>query len=308
MAIETMRTWKIGDVEVTRIVEVNNWEDDITMLLPDATPETVLAYPWLRPHYATADGRMIISFQCFVMRTPERKIMLDTCIGADRQREFEIFTNMQSDFLADLAHAGFDPAQIDFVLCTHLHFDHVGWNTHLVDGEWVPTFPNARYLFGRREYEHWKMLVETNGYHDLAHMYDAVQPVLDAGLVDLVEPDQVICPEVSLISTPGHTPGHVSIRIESKGERAVITGDMMHNPIQLERPGDKGRFDMDQDRACRTREAFVEAMANGDVFVIGSHFPDPTGGWIVRDGNGCRLEGKPAAGSVRPESGRPGRA
>ena len=278
MAIETMRTWKIGEVEITRIVEVNNWEDDITMLLPDATPE----------------GKMIISFQCFVMRTPEHKIMLDTCIGADRQREFDIFTNMQTSFLDDLAHAGFATDEIDFVLCTHLHFDHVGWNTRLVDGQWVPTFPNARYLFGRREYEHWTMLKETNGYHDLNHMYDAVQPVVDAGLVDLIEADHEICPELSLRPTPGHTPGHVSISIESEGQRAMITGDMMHNPIQLERPDDSGRFDMDQARARQTRVQFIDDIANSDVFVIGSHFSDPTGGWVVRDGAGCRLEQRPA--------------
>ena len=290
MAIETIRTWKIGDVEITRIVEVNGWEDDITMLLPDATPETVLAYPWLQPHFATPEGKMIISFQCFVMRTPEHRIMLDTCIGADREREFPIFTNMQTTFLDDLAHAGFAPEDIDIVLCTHLHFDHVGWNTRLVDGRWVPTFPNARYLFGRKEYEHWMMLKETGGYHNLNHMYDAVQPVVDAGLVDLIEPDHVICPELTLRPTPGHTPGHVSIVIESKGERAIVTGDMMHNPIQLERPGDLTRFDMDKEMAAQTRKAFVDDLANSDVFVIGSHFAGPTGGWIVRDEAGCRLE------------------
>ncbi|HMB73552.1 MAG TPA: MBL fold metallo-hydrolase [Gammaproteobacteria bacterium] len=293
MAIDTIRTWSIGDVEITRIVEVNNWEDDITMLLPDATPETVLAYPWLQPHYATASGKMIISFQCFVMRTPQHQIMLDTCIGADRQREFDVFTNLRTDFLDDLGHAGFDPKKIDTVLCTHLHFDHVGWNTRLVDGRWVPTFPNARYLFGRSEYEHWKMLTDTNGYHDLNHMHDAVQPVVDAGLVDLIEIDHAICPEITLRPTPGHTPGHVSIAIESRGERAIVTGDLMHNPIQLERPDDTVRFDMDQARARRTRMQFVDDMANTDVFVIGSHFSDPTGGWVVRDAAGCRLAQRP---------------
>jgi glyoxylase-like metal-dependent hydrolase (beta-lactamase superfamily II) len=292
MSTETIRTWRIGEVEITRIVEVNNWEDDITMLLPDATPETVLAYPWLQPHFATPQGRMIISFQCFVMRTPRHQIMLDTCIGADRQREFDVFTNMHTDFLSDLAHAGFDPNEMDMVLCTHLHFDHVGWNTRLVDDNWVPTFPNARYLFGRPEYEHWKMLQETNGYHDLNHMYDAVQPVVDAGLVDLIELDHDICPELSLRPTPGHTPGHVSICIESQGERAIVTGDLMHNPIQLERPDDIVRFDMDQQQGRQTRRQFVDDMANTDVFVIGSHFSHPTGGWIVRDDSGCRLEQK----------------
>jgi len=294
MAIENMRTWKIGDVEITRIVEVNNWEDDITMLLPDATTDTVLAYPWLQPHFATPEGKMILSFQCFVMRTPEHQIMLDTCIGADRQREFDVFTNMQTDFLDDLAHAGFSPEDIDVVLCTHLHFDHVGWNTRLVDGKWVPTFPNARYLFGRNEYEHWKMLEDTNGYHDLNHMADAVGPVVDAGLVDLIEPEHQICPEISLRPTPGHTPGHVSIRIESQGKPAIVTGDMMHNPIQFERPNDPGRFDMDQAQAGITRKQFLDDMANSSVFVIGSHFSDPTGGFVVRDLDGCRLEQTPA--------------
>jgi glyoxylase-like metal-dependent hydrolase (beta-lactamase superfamily II) len=290
MAVDTMRTFRVGEVEITRIVELCNWEDDITMLLPDATPETVLAYPWLQPDFATAAGKMIINFQCFVMRTGEHNIMLDTCIGADRQREFDIFTNMQTSFLEDLAHAGFAPDDIDIVLCTHLHFDHVGWNTRLVDGQWVPTFPNARYLFGRREYEHWIMLRDTNGYHDLNHMYDAVEPVVDAGLVDLIEPDHAICPELRLRPTPGHTPGHVSVVIESAGERAIVTGDMMHNPIQLERPADPGRFDMDKAEAAKTRVRFVDDMANTDVFVIGTHFAGPTGGYVVRDDAGCRLE------------------
>lgn len=293
MALETIRTWKIGDVEITRLVEVNAWEDDITMLLPDATPATVQAYSWLVPHFATAEGRMLLSFQCFVMRTKERQIMLDTCIGADRQREFPVFTNMQTSFLDDLAHAGFKREDIDTVLCTHLHFDHVGWNTMLVDGKWLPTFPNARYLFGRQEYEHWMMLKETHGYHDLNHMYDAIAPVVDAGLVDLIEPYHRVCEELSLFPTPGHTPGHVSIRIESKGEKAVITGDMLQHPIQFERPADLVRFDMEKETASRTRVNFVDNVANSDILVIGSHFCDPSAGWVVRDGEGCRLEQRP---------------
>ena len=293
MATEHLHTWKIGDVEITRIVEVNAWEDDIAMLWPDATPDDVTKYPWLKPHWATDDGKMIISFQCFVMRTPEHQIMLDTCIGADRQREFDIFTNMQTTFLDDLKAAGFKREDIDIVLCTHLHFDHVGWNTHLVDGEWVPTFPNARYLFGREEFEHWKMLEETKGYHDLNHMYDAVQPVIDAGLVDLIEPDHKPCPEITLMPTPGHTPGHVSIVVESQGQKAVITGDLMHCPIQCAEPQRIVRFDMDQAQGAQTRQTFVDDMANSGTLVIGTHFADPTGGFVISDADGCRF---------RPES------
>lgn len=294
MAIENLHTWKIGDVEITRIVEVNAWEDDISMLWPDAGPEDAQKYPWLRPHWATEDGKMIISFQCFVMKTPTHQIMLDTCIGADRQREFEVFTNMQTSFLDDLKAAGFNREAIDLVLCTHLHFDHVGWNTHLVNGEWIPTFPNARYLFGKSEYEHWKMLEDTGGYHDLNHMTDAVRPVVEAGLVDLIDIDHKPCPEISLMPTPGHTPGHVSIVIESQGEKAIITGDLMHCPIQLAEPQRIVRFDMDQAQGAQSRQDFVDDMANRNILVIGSHFSHPSGGFVVSDETGCRLAQQPA--------------
>jgi glyoxylase-like metal-dependent hydrolase (beta-lactamase superfamily II) len=286
MSIDTMRTWKIGDVEITRIVEVNNWEDDITMLLPDATPQTVLAYPWLQPHYATPQGKMIISFQCFVMRTRKHRIMLDTCIGSDRKREFDIFTNMRSDFLADLEHAGFRPEEIDFVLCTHLHFDHVGWNTRLVDGCWIPTFPNARYLFARTEWEHWSREPVDPGDDILG---DSVRPILDAGLADLVECDHRVSPSVRLEPTPGHTPGHVCVRIESRGARAVITGDLMHHPLQIADPQIGATFDSDAAAARATRHAFVAGQADADVLVLGTHFATPTGGRIVGQGGARRF-------------------
>ena len=284
MAAEHIRHWKIGDVTIARIVEVYGWEDDITMLLPDADPAFVQSFPWMRPHFATPDGKMIISFQCFVLRSQGRMAMIDTCIGNDRQREFPVFTNMQTTFLEDPAAAGFPHEEITDVLCTHLHFDHVGWNTRLVDGKWVPTFPQARYLFGRREYEHWKHLHETHGYHDLNHMDDAVMPVLEAGLVEFIEPDFRLTDEVSLIPTPGHTPGHVSVLIQSKGESAVITGDMMHSPIQIAVPEREARFDMDKSAAARTRGEFVRRFNGTPTLVIGSHFAEPTAGHIVPDG------------------------
>jgi glyoxylase-like metal-dependent hydrolase (beta-lactamase superfamily II) len=290
MAAEHIRHWKIGDVEIARIVEVYGWEDDIGMLLPDAPPDYLNQFPWLQPHFATPEGKMIISFQCFVLRSQGRTAMIDTCIGNDRQREFPVFTNMQTTFLEDLATAGFPHEEVTDVLCTHLHFDHVGWNTRLVDGKWVPTFPQARYLFGRREFEHWKFLHETNGYHDLHHMDDAVVPVLDAGLVELIEPDFRLTDEVSLIPTPGHTPGHVSVLIQSRGQSAVITGDMMHNPVQIAVPGREARFDMDKTQAARTRSEFVTRFNATPTLVIGSHFAEPSAGHIVPDGSAWKLK------------------
>lgn len=289
MAVENIRHWRIGDVEVARIVEVNAFEDNISMLLPDATPEFVQQFGWLRPHFATPDGRMILSFQAFVLRSRGKSVMIDTCIGADRKREYEVFCNLQTTFLEDLRAAGFPPEQMSAVLCTHLHFDHVGWNTRLVGGKWVPTFPQARYLFGRREWQHWQHLRDTGGYHNMDHLVDSIDPVMQAGLVEFIDPDYRVTDEVSLIPTPGHTPGHVSVLIRSRGEEAVITGDLMHHPIQLAVPATPGNFDMDKAQGARTRVEFVERFANQPALIIGSHFSDPTAGHIVSDGKGWKL-------------------
>jgi glyoxylase-like metal-dependent hydrolase (beta-lactamase superfamily II) len=290
MSVDTIRHWRVGDVEIARIVEVDAWEDDITMLLPEATPAFVQQFKWLKPHFATEDGRMIVSFQCFVLRSRGRNVMIDTCIGAEREREFEVFTHLETTFLDDLAAAGFPHESITDVLCTHLHFDHVGWNTRRVDGRWVPTFPQARYLFGRREYQHWMHLRATNGYHHMEHLKDAIDPVVEAGLVEFIDPDFRLTDEVSLFPTPGHTPGHVSVLIQSRGESAVITGDLMHNPIQVAVPGIEARFDMDKAQGARTREEFVKRFNGSRTLVIGSHFSDPTAGYIVPDGDAWKLE------------------
>jgi len=284
-----IRHWRIGDVEVARIVEVNAFEDNIAMLLKDETAEFVRQFAWLRPHFATAEGLMKISFQAFVLRSRGMNVMIDTCIGADRKREYDVFCNIKTTFLEDLAAAGFPPQSIDAVLCTHLHFDHVGWNTRLVEGRWVPTFPQARYLFGRQEFDHWVYLRNTGGYHDFEHLHDSIDPIVAAGLVDYITTDHQLTDEVSLFPTPGHTPGHVSVLIRSGGEEAVITGDMMHHPIQLTDPLRHGNFDMDRELAARTRQVFVERFANSQVRVIGSHFCDPTAGWIVRDGQAWKF-------------------
>jgi glyoxylase-like metal-dependent hydrolase (beta-lactamase superfamily II) len=284
MAVEHIKHWKVGDVEIARLVEVNAFEDNLWMLWKDETADFLKRHAWVHPHFATPEGLMKISFQCFVLRSRGKSVMIDTCIGADRKREFDVFCNIHTTFLDDMKAAGFPPSSITTVLCTHLHFDHVGWNTHLVDGKWVPTFPQARYLFGRREYDHWCHLRATGGYHDFEHMHDSIDPVLEAGLVDFIGPEHHITDEVSLFPTPGHTPGHVSVLIRSRGEEAVITGDLLHHPIQLSYPLRHVNFDMDKDQGAATRQAFVERFGGGKVMVIGSHFCDPTSGWIVHDG------------------------
>ena len=289
MAVRNVGRWRVGDVEVFSIPEVIALNDDIGVLLESATPDLVLKYPWLQPHYATPEGRMLVNFQGFVVKASGRNIVIDTCIGADRQREYDVFCHLKSDFMQDLKSIGVTPDNVNTVLCTHLHFDHVGWNAQKLNDRWVPTFPKARYLFGRIEYEHWMALYRTKGYHHLLHVEECIMPIIEAGLVDLIEMEHRISEEVSLEPTPGHTPGHVSVRISSRGEEAIITGDVLHNPIQIAVPDWVGKFDMDRALGARQRARFVKASADRPLLVIGSHFPQPTAGHIVSDGNSWRF-------------------
>jgi len=230
-----------------------------------------------------------MSIHSFAVDAPGRRIIVDTCLGNDKQnRRIPHWNDRQGPFLSDLTAAGFPPASIDTVLCTHLHVDHVGWNTMLRDGKWVPTFPRARYLMGRTEYEHWS---GSAARADMKHVLaDSVTPILDAGLAELVETSHRICDEISLVPTVGHTPGHVSVRIVSRGEEALITGDFMHHPCQIAHPDWDTTADTDPAQAIRTRWQMFERLAGTPVLVIGTHFAGATAGRIVRDGGTFRLD------------------
>jgi glyoxylase-like metal-dependent hydrolase (beta-lactamase superfamily II) len=290
MAKEHVKKWQIGNVEVVRIVEVDAHEDPFEMLAPGLTPEIAKTHKWMFPNFATPEGKLRISFQCFVLKSGKDRVMIDTCIGNDRAREYPIFTNMQTSFLDDLVYAGYPRESVTKVLCTHLHFDHVGWNTMKVGNKFVPTFPNARYLFGKQEYDHWAHLRASGGYHDVAHLEDSIDPVMAAGLVDFVEPTAKITDEISLVPTPGHTPGHVSVMIESAGKKAFITGDMMHHPVQLAEADRVGNFDMDKETGLKTRKEMFKRLEDKDILIIGSHFCDPTSGYIVKDTKNWKLK------------------
>jgi glyoxylase-like metal-dependent hydrolase (beta-lactamase superfamily II) len=214
-------------------------------------------------------------------------MVVDTCIGNDKRRAFPGWNMLRLPFLADLERAGFARDSIDRVLCTHLHVDHVGWNTMLAGGKWVPTFPRARYLIGRKEWEHWSKTSEPDTRELLD---DSVRPIFDAGLADLVESDARITDEIRLEPTPGHTPGHHSVRISSRGQEAVITGDLMHHPVQMAHPEWGSHFDSDFNEAIATRRAFLERYGDQPILVLGTHFATPSAGRIVRDGNAWRLE------------------
>jgi glyoxylase-like metal-dependent hydrolase (beta-lactamase superfamily II) len=280
--------WRVGAALITRIVEIEGSSPG-TFFFDEATPDRLLQHAWLKPHFLTDDGRTIGAIHAFVVESEGKTIVVDTCVGNDKQRPLKNWNMRQGRFLEDFAEAGFLRDSIDTVLCTHLHVDHVGWNTMWVEERWLPTFPNARYLFGRKEWEHWSA-APPGPNRDVQD--DSVRPILDAGLADLVEMDHRVTPEVSLEPTPGHTPGHVSVRIVSRGEEAVITGDLMHHPVQCAELGWASKFDADAEAARRTRRQFLERHADRPVLVLGTHFATPTAGRIVRDGAVFRFDAR----------------
>lgn len=286
MTDEAVRRWKIGDVTITWVVELEI-PGAATWILPDATTENLAKVPWLKPHFVNEAGDPIMSVHALIIESEDQRILVDTCVGNDKKRPIPDWDLRQGPFLQDLADAGHPADSIDTVLCTHLHVDHVGWNTRLENGKRVPTFDNARYLWNRGEYDYWNAHPEQQ-MGDV--MGDSVQPVLDAGRVDFVEPDHVVTSEVSLEPTPGHTPGHVSVHITSRGEEAVITGDLMHHPVQCAHPEWAASVDYDKDQARATRLAFLERYADRPVLILGTHFAGPSAGRVVRDGDAFRLD------------------
>lgn len=279
--------WKVGACTVTKVVELESTGGS-RFLLPQATPEEVRKIGWLAPHFADETGRLRLSVHALVIAAPGRRIIVDTCLGNDKTgRAIPHWNNRSGSFLADLAAAGYPAESIDTVLCTHLHTDHVGWNTRLHEGRWVPSFPNARYLFGAREFAHWQAQTAREDARQVFE--DSVAPIVEAGLHELVAVDHVLCPEVRLIPTHGHTPGHVSVWIASEGEEAVITGDLAHHPCQMAHPHWNSTADMDPAAAEATRRGFFAGLAGSEVLVIGTHFAGATAGRVAAAGAGFRL-------------------
>lgn len=282
-----MQSWRIGDVKVTKIVEMEV-PGGTRFILPDATKEACLPFEWMMPHFMTPEGRLVMSIHALVIETPDRRIVVDTCIGNDKKRRIPAWSDLSLPFLEDMEKAGYPVDSIDTVMCTHLHVDHVGWNTRLVDGKWQPTFQNARYLMAEPEFVYWR---DQDTDEDSQVIFgDSVQPVFDAGLVDMVETTHQICPEVKLLPTHGHTPGHVSVLIESKGEKAMITGDFVHHPCQMARIDWCSSADYDRDAAMETRRKVFAEFAETPTLIIGTHFAGATAGYLKRDGDAYRLE------------------
>jgi glyoxylase-like metal-dependent hydrolase (beta-lactamase superfamily II) len=283
-----MLSWRIGKVTVTRVVEMNlPTPAGASYFLPQATAAELRKSPWLYPHFVSEDEVLQMSIHALLVEGPGLRLVVDTCVGNDKPRGLLRGKPLSTNFLQEMAGVGWTREAVDAVVCTHLHVDHVGWNTMLEDGKWVPTFPNARYFVGRVEYEHW---VADGAGEQQQILDDSVQQIFDAGLAQFVEMDHRISPEIRLAPTTGHTPGHVSVMIESEGESAVITGDMSHHPCQLAHPDWSPLFDTDPKAAAATRARMFAEWADKPILVIGTHYATPTAGFIRRDGAAYRLE------------------
>jgi glyoxylase-like metal-dependent hydrolase (beta-lactamase superfamily II) len=283
--------WVVGGVRITRVVE---------FVMPlgieffaAATPADVAAQGWLVPEFVDPAGRLLVSLHSYVLEVGGRRILVDTCVGNRKSRPtLPAFDQQDRPFLANLAAAGFTPETIDTVVCTHAHVDHVGWNTNLVDGRWVPTFPRARHLIPAADLERWA------GSDDPLHgaaFADSVRPVIEAGLVDPVTGAAVVAPGVELRPTPGHTPGHQCVWIR---DDCVITGDVLHHPIQCAHPDWAARGDLDPDRARATRRELLHTAAATGALVLGTHFAGTSAGRILGSDGDYRF-----APEARPGSG-----
>ncbi|HUL09117.1 MAG TPA: MBL fold metallo-hydrolase [Candidatus Acidoferrum sp.] len=295
-----MSVRRLGDIAIARIVEREEPAFAVSGLLPDATPETLAPHRhWLEPKALDpATGLLILPIQSYVVRTRRHNILIDGCLGEDKTCRWQMRWHKMRDlrFLSDLAALGLAPEDIDFVLCTHLHGDHVGWNTRLVNGRWVPTFPNARYMISQRELAHWEeynKVASAEAYEECID--ESVLPVVAAGQALLVDEDHAIDDEVWLEPLPGHTPGHFGVHLRSHGAEAIMIGDLMHSPVQCAEPDWRGGSDEDPALARQVRRRFLETHAETDHLVLTAHFPSPSIGHIRRAGKSFRFAYDPAA-------------
>lgn len=273
---------KVGDIEVWRVLEICGPFLTPTELYPTAGPDVAAIVESFAPgSVCPCSGKLILPIQGFLLKTPSHIILVDSCVGNGKSVPGVPDWHMRSDsrFESSLTAAGVSFADIDYVLCTHLHTDHVGWNTQLLDGRWVPTFPNARYLMPAADEEVQRL---RNG-----DMYiESVLPVVEAGQAELIQAEHMLGDYVSLMATPGHTPGHVSIVLNSNGCQAVITGDAIHSTVQCWYPDWHFKYDADAETAVISRIQLLEHVSEADCIVLGSHFSLPSIGRVT-DENGA---------------------
>jgi glyoxylase-like metal-dependent hydrolase (beta-lactamase superfamily II) len=283
-----MQLTRVGEVEVHRIAEYEGPFISPETFFPDFDSEVVRANPdHLGAHLIDqATGNLLFSFHSFVVKTGHHTILIDSCLGNDKERPTRPqFHRLHTPYIADLGRAGVKVEDVDYVMCTHLHWDHVGWNTRLENGRWVPTFPNARYIMARREFSHWEGVHQSG--EDTPHRLafeDSVLPVVRTGQSVLVDDNYALEDGLWFEGAPGHTPGNVVIHARSRDEKAVFMGDVIHHPLQLLKPEWSTLACTDRDLSRKTRIRLVEEHAEQGTRLFPAHFPSPTVGRIVRQG------------------------
>jgi glyoxylase-like metal-dependent hydrolase (beta-lactamase superfamily II) len=277
----------IGDIQIHRIVEQEGPMFEAETFFPNLGKEWLDENrAWLCPRFVADDGQLMLCVQSYVVRTGRHTILIDSCVGNHKPRPSRSFWHMMTSdrYERNLAAAGLRVEDIDFVMCTHLHGDHVGWNTRLQDGRWVPTFPNARYVFADREFDFWSERHKT-APEACPWMTDSVLPIVAARRADLVSSSYAFDDLVRLIPTPGHTIDHFSVQVGRKAADAIITGDMVHSPIQLRLPEIGMMSDYDSALAGTTRRRVFGEYCDTPTLFCTAHFPSPSTVRVVRRGD-----------------------
>ncbi|MBM4255039.1 MAG: MBL fold metallo-hydrolase [Deltaproteobacteria bacterium] len=282
-----VQSFTIGGVQVAKVIDTLEPTSPRVLYVDKRKEDFDPHLSWLQPSFLDAEKRMLLSIHTFVIKTKHHTVLIDTCVGNDKQGlAFPQWNGRRASYVEDLAAVGCAPEQVDYVFCTHMHLDHTGWNTQLRDGRWIPTFPKAKYLFNRGEWEHWKDIATAE---DQAVIRQNIVPIIEAGQVAWVENAWGIDDEVTLLPTPGHTPGHCSVQISSHGKAAIVTGDMMVHPVQVAEPQWVQHADNDPALAVTTRTRFIEQHCDSTTMILGTHFNTPTGVFIESKGQAKRV-------------------
>ena len=285
-----MSEFKLGHMTVTPITDIDPFSLPLTGIFPTADPDLLSNHAsWLQPEFLW-DGHIHLAVRSWLLRDDHQTILIDACVGNHKERPLRVDWHQRNDtsWLKALSKAGVQPDDVDVVFCTHLHADHVGWNTKLEDGRWVPTFPNARYITSRTEYEYWEReTAAAPAGQPVGHgcFDDSVRPVMEAGQMDLVTDGWELAPGLILESSPGHTPGHLSLCFSRDGTEGLFCGDAIHSPVQMIQPDWSSAFCADPDLARKTRIALLERLADTDTLLIPAHFRGKARCRVLSDGN-----------------------
>ncbi len=299
-----MSVWAVGQATVTRVEETFGPTYPPAHLFPEWNDDIFAEHKtWLAPnHYDPATGLVKLSVHSWLLQLGGRKILIDSCCGNNKTKPGRPFWNMLSlPYLDRLAAAGARAEEIDFVMCTHLHHDHVGWNTQLKDGRWVPTFPNARYVFSKPDFDYFKQLDADPAKEpaEFGTFRECVLPIVEAGRAELVTGPHRLDDHLEIIPAPGHSPGHVVFKLDSGGAQALFIGDVFHHLMQVYYPHWNFPKNSDAEQARRSRKQVLELCASTGALVLPGHVGAPFAGHIEATAKGFRPRFDLADGKVR---------